>query len=83
MSKITFETRTLVEVHVEGRSQGHGRTRDDDGLIAKLLAWCMQKQLYAARIQHVGGGALLAYYFPEDATKVIAWLREHECQETE
>lgn len=52
------------------------RTRDDDGLVGRLLDWSMKAKVYSLRGMTSGGGIYTALYLPEDAEKVLAWLAE-------
>lgn len=53
---------------------------DDGGLVHELQTWLMDQEIYSIHTPSVGGGQMVAYFEPEDAEKVLAWLAEHNKQ---
>ena len=47
----------------------------DRGLLAGLLRWQLANEIYPVFTPLSGNGQLHAYYLPEDATKVLEWLK--------
>ncbi|MHA2068120.1 MAG: hypothetical protein ACXABY_27480 [Candidatus Thorarchaeota archaeon] len=47
---------------------------DDSGLVSELLGWLLDENIYSIHTPRVGGGAMVAYFTPEDATRVLKWL---------
>lgn len=75
-------SQTLVQIRIRGYDQSQPgdhlpRVLDDEGLVAEFLKWQCQQDFYAVHTPYSGAGGLMAYYEPDDAEKVLAWLKEH------
>lgn len=77
--RVTVEAVDLVWIDVCGAAlpDGDGRVFDDGGLLDELRAWEIAQKIYELRTIRVGGGRYVAGYAPDDAKRVLAWLKEH------
>lgn len=72
---IRAESTTLVLIEIVGEARPFPRSRDDKGLVARLLtAQCDGVLPLAARGLSSGAGRYSALFWPNDAPKVRAWL---------
>lgn len=80
--RATVTSRTLVMIKITGYDQSEPgdtlpRILDDEDLVRDVRQWTFDQGIHAWHSPYVGGGQALAYYEPEDAEKVLAWLKEH------
>jgi hypothetical protein len=76
------KSQSVVMIEVTGYHQEEPgdllpRIKDDDGLVGEMMRWEHSQKIRPVHAPHSGGGARLAYFEPEDAEKVLAWLKEH------
>ena len=76
--KCKVNRETLVRICIEGNEEEPG-LYDDDGLIRRLQEWGLEEEVYSQYTFRAGHGAYDALWAPEDAVKVLSWLKKHNC----
>jgi hypothetical protein len=74
-----FTVQPVVLVQIQDTKDTLGG--DWNGLAARFGKWSRDNKVHAVRYVSSGGGALEAYFSPEDAERIRAWLVEQGGQE--
>jgi hypothetical protein len=82
MKRARVSNQAVVMVEIRGFKQDQPgdtrpRVRNDHGLVSELLDWQINEKIRSVHTPYSGGGSMVAYYEPWDATRVLRWLEEN------
>ena len=76
IDRFVLEIQDVVNVSIRAPDVEFPRCPRDGGLIHRFAKFTFDNKLYGAGLAgHSGGGTYSGAYYPEEAKKVIAWLK--------
>jgi hypothetical protein len=64
----------LVRISIVGDQRAATLTRDDHGVVLRLLNWLIAQEIHSKHGGVAGGGQYVGYFAPAKAELVKAWL---------
>jgi hypothetical protein len=69
----SFESVPLVRIHIKNKISSD--------IVSRLMKWQLENKVYSERGGYSAPNGCLQFYLPEDAEKVVEWLKEQGIKE--